>query len=198
MVPHPLLSRNRVLAVTSMLALWLLMLSLNTLALGQAVNQPPVVNAGPAQTIELPSSANLSGSATDDGLPNPPGALTYSWTMVSGPGTVTFSNSTASSTAASFSIAGPYTFHLTANDSALSGSADVAVTVGGPLPSPWVDQDVGAVGVSGSASYVPGTFIENGSGADIWGTADAFHYVYQPLNGDGKIVARIATQQNTD
>ena len=39
------------------------------------VNQRPVVNAGPDQTITLPSSATLA-AATDDGLPNPPGALT--------------------------------------------------------------------------------------------------------------------------
>ena len=43
-----------------------------------------------------------------------------------------------------------------------------------------------------------GTFIERGSGADIGGSADAFHYIYQPLNGDGKIIARIVTQKNSD
>jgi hypothetical protein len=37
------------------------------------VNQPPVVNAGPAQTITLPAAATLNGSATDDGFPNQPG-----------------------------------------------------------------------------------------------------------------------------
>ena len=42
--------------------------------------------AGGNQTITLPATATLNGSATDDGLPNPPGALTYAWTMVSGPG----------------------------------------------------------------------------------------------------------------
>src|SRR6266446_59656 len=162
------------------------------------VNQAPVVNAGPAQAIKLSDAATLNGSATDDGFPNPPGALTYNWTMVTGPGVVTFASANSASTTATFSIAGSHTLRLTANDSALSGSADVVVAVGGPLPSPWVDQDVGAVGVSGSASYLSGTFIDSGSGADIWSTADAFHYVYQPLNGDGKIVARIATQQNTD
>src|SRR4029077_3637788 len=59
------------------------------------VNTPPVVNAGPDQTIILPSIAILSGSATDDGLPNPPGALTYTWTKTGGPGIVTFADQTA-------------------------------------------------------------------------------------------------------
>ncbi len=56
------------------------------------VNQPPVVNAGPDQTVNLPAAANLAGAATDDGLPNPPAAFTTTWSVVSGPGTVTFAN----------------------------------------------------------------------------------------------------------
>src|SRR5690606_25743938 len=56
------------------------------------VNQPPVVSAGSDQSIALPASANLSGTAADDGLPNPPSAMTTTWTKVSGPGTVTFGN----------------------------------------------------------------------------------------------------------
>src|SRR5690606_15975983 len=59
---------------------------------GPPVNQPPVVSAGSDQSIALPASANLSGTATDDGLPNPPSAMTTTWTKVSGPGTVTFGN----------------------------------------------------------------------------------------------------------
>jgi hypothetical protein len=39
-------------------------------------NQAPVVNAGQDQTIALPNTATLSGTAVDDGNPNPPGTLT--------------------------------------------------------------------------------------------------------------------------
>jgi regulation of enolase protein 1 (concanavalin A-like superfamily) len=67
----------------------------------------------------------------------------------------------------------------------------------GPLPEPWSAQDIGAVGLSGSASYSNGTFTVNGAGADIWGTADSFHYVHQPVSGDVEIVARVASLQNT-
>jgi len=167
------------------------------------VDQPPVVNsvftnAGSALAIALADPAPLNGSATDDGFPNPPGALTYSWTAVSGPGTVTFANANAASTTATFSSAGSYTLRLTASDSSLSGSADLTLLVGGPMPSPWSDQDVGAVGTQGRGSFLTGTFIERGSGADIGGSADAFHYIYQPLNGNGTIIARILTQSNSD
>jgi regulation of enolase protein 1 (concanavalin A-like superfamily) len=37
-----------------------------------------------------------------------------------------------------------------------------------------------------------------GSGADIWGTSDAFQFLSQPIGGDTQIVARIASLQNTN
>ncbi len=37
-----------------------------------------------------------------------------------------------------------------------------------------------------------------GSGTDIYYSPDQFHYVYQPLNGDGEIVARVVSVQNTN
>ena len=54
------------------------------------------------------------------------------------------------------------------------------------------------MGVAGSATVVNDTATVRGSGADIWGVVDAFHFVYQPLTGDGQIVARVASVQNTD
>jgi len=93
------------------------------------VNQPPGVNAGPDQTITLPGSANLVGTVSDDGLPNPPRALTTTWSKVSGPGTVTFGNANAVDTTASFSAAGSYVLRVTASDSALQASDDISVTV---------------------------------------------------------------------
>jgi regulation of enolase protein 1 (concanavalin A-like superfamily) len=66
-----------------------------------------------------------------------------------------------------------------------------------PLPSPWASADVGNVGIAGTASYVNGTFTVEGAGADIWGSADAFHYVHRTLSGDGMITARVATIENT-
>ena len=43
-----------------------------------------------------------------------------------------------------------------------------------------------------------GTFTVAGSGADIWGAADAFQFVSQATSGDTQIVARVATLQNTN
>jgi serine protease AprX len=94
-----------------------------------AVNLAPVVNAGLDQVITLPSSANLTGVAIDDGQPNPPGVLTTTWSQVSGPGTVSFSNPSALNSTATFSASGVYVLRLTVSDGALAVSDDVAVTV---------------------------------------------------------------------
>src|SRR5262245_63500251 len=80
-------------------------------------NQAPSVNAGPDQTITLPSSANLVGTVSDDGLPNPPGAVSTTWSKVSGPGTVTFGNADGENTTANFSQAGRSEVGFTASES---------------------------------------------------------------------------------
>jgi len=63
------------------------------------------------------------------------------------------------------------------------------------LPSPWSHADIGAVPFPGSVQYSNGTFSVTASGADIWGTADAFHFVYQQLSGDFTVQARVASVQ---
>ncbi|MEO8306030.1 MAG: RHS repeat-associated core domain-containing protein [Betaproteobacteria bacterium] len=94
-----------------------------------AGNQAPTVSAGANQTIALAASASLVGTVTDDGLPNPPGALTQTWTKFSGPGTVAFGNAALAATTATFSAPGTYVLKLSAFDGALTGSANVTITV---------------------------------------------------------------------
>jgi uncharacterized repeat protein (TIGR01451 family) len=63
--------------------------------------------------------------------------------------------------------------------------------------SVWANADVGAVGVPGSSGISSGTFTVNGSGADIYGSSDQFHFVYQQLSGDVEITARVASVELT-
>jgi glucose/arabinose dehydrogenase/regulation of enolase protein 1 (concanavalin A-like superfamily) len=90
---------------------------------------------------------------------------------------------------------------VTSHDAGRAGTAtfdNVSVTAGGTgLPSPWAHADVGGPALAGNASASGGTFTVTGAGDDIWGTADQFHYVNQPLAGDGTIVARVQSQGNT-
>ena len=100
---------------------------------GWGVNQPPVVDAGTDQTINLPTNeANLDGTVTDDGLPNPPATVTTTWSVVSGPGTVNFDDSSLVDTVARFSEAGTYVLRLTADDSELGAFDEVTIIVEAP------------------------------------------------------------------
>jgi hypothetical protein len=54
---------------------------------------------------------------------------------------------------------------------------------------------VGDVSVAGGYLQSNGVFTVWGDGEDIEDTADAFHFVHQPLIGDGQIVARLLSLQ---
>jgi hypothetical protein len=97
-------------------------------------NQAPTnVKAGADQVTWLVSGAasvNLSGSASDDGLPNPPAMLTYLWERIAGPASAVINTPNAAATSVSFTEAGDYTFRLTASDSEKQTSDMVRVVVG--------------------------------------------------------------------
>jgi len=52
-------------------------------------------------------------------------------------------------------------------------------------PAGWHSSDVGAVGQAGSAVESNGVWTINGAGGDIWGAADAFHYLWRGESGGG-------------
>jgi regulation of enolase protein 1 (concanavalin A-like superfamily) len=158
----------------------------------------PVANAGGpyAGTPGVAVAVTASGSVA------PTGSLTnYTWRW--GDGTA---DTSTSSTSAShvYSASGTFTVTLTVRDNAgATASASTTATIASAaqtptaLPTPWLTQDIGSVGLVGSASHSSGRFTVAGAGADIWGTADAFRFVYQPLTADGQIVARVTSMQNT-
>jgi regulation of enolase protein 1 (concanavalin A-like superfamily) len=89
---------------------------------------------------------------------------------------------------------------------ATGGFDNVTVETGTPAPAPpppslpegWQAGDIGEVGTAGSASASGGVFTLEGGGEDVWGTADAFHYVRHPLSGDGTIAARVASVSGSE
>lgn len=115
-------------------------------------NLAPVVNAGEDQQISLPTNnVTLNGTVTDDGLPNPPGQVTLTWSAVSLPsgGTVSFGSANATTTTATFNVAGTYLLKLEASDSILSASDVVSVVVNqaqqqnqSPIVSAGVDKSI--------------------------------------------------------
>ena len=44
--------------------------------------EAPASNAGPDQQLTLPDTATMAGAVNDDGLPNPPGIVAATWSLV--------------------------------------------------------------------------------------------------------------------
>ena len=93
-------------------------------------------------------------------------------------------------------IASYNTAGLTGGNSPQASATPAAAETSG-LPAPWTNADVGTVGADGTATCSGGTFTLKGSGAGIAGTADAFQYVYAPLNGNASLTVKVLSQTNT-
>jgi len=125
-------------------------------------NQAPSANAGADKSVVFPAGTTLSGSATDDGLPSG-STLTFSWSKVSGPGTVVFVNANSLNASATFTVAGTYTLRLTASDSLLSGTDDVIVIVATPANlAPVVSAGPDQIITYPSAAMMAGTATDDG------------------------------------
>jgi hypothetical protein len=94
------------------------------------------VSPGPNQTITLPTNTvTLNGSVQDDGLPQG-STLAITWSLVSGPGTVSFGDATQAATTATFSAVGQYLLQLTATDTEFTVFNQVVITVNPETPPP--------------------------------------------------------------
>lgn len=71
-------------------------------------------------------------------------------------------------------------------------STSMPVHVNGPeAAAPWISADIGNTPVKGSGSLdSKGSLTVKGSGK-ITGTADSFHFVYQPISGNGSLTAKL-------
>ncbi|MFO7657215.1 MAG: T9SS type A sorting domain-containing protein [Bacteroidales bacterium] len=72
----------------------------------------------------------------------------------------------------------------------------ISTTQAQGLPPHWESADIGAVTASGSVDFQDTVITITGSGADIWGVADAFHFLYQPAEGDCEIAAFVSPVTN--
>ncbi|MFN8062866.1 MAG: Ig-like domain-containing protein [Vicinamibacterales bacterium] len=164
---------------------------------------PPTIVSGTATTatrisvvFSEPVEASSAASAGNYGLSG--GAAVGAASLGADTRTVTLTVSTLASGVA---------YTLTVNNvrdrapapNTISPNTRVTVTLAAAaLPAPWLHADIGAVGQPGGAAYVNGTFFVTGSGADIWGPADAFHMVYRTANGNLDVTALVTSLQSTD
>jgi regulation of enolase protein 1 (concanavalin A-like superfamily) len=66
------------------------------------------------------------------------------------------------------------------------------------LPPGQLSGDVGLPAIKGSALFDAARYTVRAGGAGIKGTADQFHFVYQAVNGDADVIARVAWISTTD
>jgi hypothetical protein len=146
-------------------------------------NTAPLADAGPDLVVSLENVASLDGTVSDDGLPNPPGALTTTWSKVSGPGTVNFGNANAVDTTASFTSAGSYVLRLTADDGALTTFDETTVTVNPTNMAPLVDAGADAAVGLPAVADLDGTVSDDG----LPNPPGAFTTTWSKVSGPGLV-----------
>ncbi len=172
-------------------------------------SRPPVaqiLSPGNGVSVSIGDTVTFRGSATDPDETLTASAL--SWNVLLHHNDHIHPGVTAVGATGSFVVENHgtgetyfYEIVLTATDS--SGLTDTKriniypLSPTSTLPAPWVAQEVGNVAIAGSAAYSGGTFTILGSGADITDFSDGFYYAWQPLSGDGEIIARVVNVQTT-
>ena len=172
-----------------------------------APTPPPPPNVAPSVSLTSPSSGSTFTA---------PATISIAASANDSDGTIARVEFVTGSTLLGSDTTAPYTFawggvpagtySVTAraidDDGAMTTSPPITVTVGAAppppppapsLPEPWRAADVGAVGPAGTSTASNGTFTVRGAGADVWGSADAFHYAWRQITGDADVIARVAS-----
>ncbi|OAI46317.1 hypothetical protein AYO44_11490 [Planctomycetaceae bacterium SCGC AG-212-F19] len=160
-----------------------------------AVTAPSIATQPTSTTVTSGQSVTFSVGASGTA------PLTYQWQKsINGTWTNVGTNA-ATYSIASAAAADAGSYRVVVSNTAGSATSNTVTLTVNPvptLPAPWKDTDIGSPAKRGSASATNGTFTVKGGGADIWNGSDQFNYAYQTLTGDGTIIARVASQQNTN
>jgi hypothetical protein len=158
-----------------------------TYTVQQGLVNPVYVQAtDPGNGLSL-SASNLPPSSTFTDYGNGLGAITFNSntpTVGSYPVTVQASNGWQTATTT-----------VTINVTPPPPPATVTCNTG------WTCEDISNDGIQTlTTTYTPSTatWSVQGSGSDIWGTTDHFHFNFAPLSGDGSVSAQLVSQTNTN
>ena len=137
-----------------------------------------------------------------EGAPLPGFSPVFAWTLLSGPGNVTFDDTTTLTTGAVFSVPGVYVLQCTGTAPGVPSSTVRQLVVhAGVAPVLWSTVNVGTVPAgTGFSVNAQGVFsiTAGGAGIDSTGTADDCVFVSMPVSGDVQITARVVSVQNVD
>ena len=157
----------------------------HTLAVGQQVTETATLldgggeglpNAAVNFTVTSGPDAGRSGSAITDSI----GQASFTYTSVAAGTDLIIASVTTAYTV------GPF----------LSNQSSVFWVKNNTVD--WSGADIGSPALVGSDSLSNAIWTVAGSGTDIGGTADQFHFVWQSLASDGGISAQVITQTNTN
>ena len=144
-------------------------------------NQPPTADAGPDLSVIEGAQATMAASATDDGLPAPPAALTTSWSQLSGPATAEFADPSSATSTVVLPAVGVYTFRWTVADGERTTVDQVQVTVlasTSSAPPPQITPNggthAGSVDVTISSSLPDSEIRYTDDGTDPTGTSELY------------------------
>jgi regulation of enolase protein 1 (concanavalin A-like superfamily) len=164
---------------------------------------PPPAPAAPTNlTASATSSSTISLSWTDNSNNETQFAIERSTNGFSfAPIAYVGANTT---TYGDFALAASTTYYyrVRANNGSTSSdytnTASATTSGSSPPPPSWFHDDIGSVGTHGDYNLASdGTISVRGSGADIWDTADGFQFFYRAWSGDGTILLRVDSVQNT-
>jgi hypothetical protein len=159
-------------------------------------NRPPTVNAGPDQVIAGDRGTIFRPAASDPDED----VLTYDIRDAAGNFVARYPNACFESVFRD----GDNHVTVTVNDGhghSATDSVVYTVVPGGQGPGQFATgTDVGAVAAGGGDAFdnTTGTYTVRGSGSDIWGTADEFHYLWAQWEGDFQITTRVDSVQNVN
>ena len=155
-------------------------------------NQAPVIDAGPAGSVEANAQHQLLASATDeDG-----DVLTYAWSKVSGPGVLSFQDENVLRARVQSATPGTYVLLLTVSDGinpAVSDTVSLEVTETGVNHPPTVE-----LGADKTVRLRAGARL-NAEVNDIDGDTLSFNWTKISGPGDaGTVIFSMATSEDTD
>jgi autotransporter-associated beta strand protein len=111
-------------------------------------------------------------------------------------------SSTLAYTDASVAVLGKYYYRVVALNGTVEAGPSPVIFTAAPaavaLPKPWTAADVGSVAGAGATGWQSPKFVSVSSGTAIGGPADSFRYTYQPLVGNGSIIAQVSSLEATN
>ena len=151
------------------------------------VNEAPQVYAGADRLVEQDVALQLLGTVSDDGLPDPPATVATQWTVVSGPGTASFADTSAGQTSVTFSTPGNYVLRLSGNDGQQVAVDDVAVEVTAATPPDPVTLPEATVPADGLVGHWQLDELQGSTAADASGLQNDGTVAGNPLPITGQL-----------